>query len=90
VTIVSGISFYLLKLYNFFDDLSTTFRTDKTVSLMKTTPEASFESSFPQSLGGNPGFLFLKVNGFPITASGMTMISFFQKPIGKAIYETVH
>ena len=32
-----------------------------------------FESSFPQSLGGNPElFLFLNDNGFPITTSGMT------------------
>jgi hypothetical protein len=34
--------------------------------------------------------LSLKDNGFPITTSGMTMISFFQEPIGKAIYETLH
>jgi hypothetical protein len=39
--------------------------------------------------GGNPGFLSLKDNGFPITTSGMTIISFFQEPICKAIYETV-
>ena len=49
-----------------------------------------FESSFPQSLSGNPGFLSLKDNGFPITTSGMTLVSFFQQPICKAIYETGH
>jgi hypothetical protein len=49
-----------------------------------------FESSFPQSLGGNPGFLFLKDNGFPITTSGMTTIDFFRGFLCKAISVTIH